>query len=184
MKKNLGDIIENLYENKNTGLLTIILAADKNLFKFYFKNGEVYHLSFGFKKGAQCLNEIASRELVSYNFIPQILIDMTSNDIPPTEEIIKTLKNMNKFVSSEDSISSKSLDFQKIKDAIKTALIRQIGPIGSKITEKYIAEKWISANPPSKNDFLNLVNLLKEEIEDPASRREFLNEVNKFIGGL
>ncbi|ACI21357.1 hypothetical protein [Thermodesulfovibrio yellowstonii] len=184
MKKNLADIIENLYESKSTGLLTIIFASEKNLFKFYFKTGQIYYLSFGFKKGVQCLNEIISREPVSYNFIPQISVDITSNDIPSTEDIITTLRNMNKFINSEDPMSFHSSDFQKIKDVIKTALIRQIGPIGSKITEKYIAEKWIPANPPSKNDLLNLVNLLKEEIEDPASRKEFLNEVNKFIGGL
>lgn len=184
MKKNLADIIENLYENKSTGLLTIIFTSDKNLFKFYFKNGEIYHLSFGFKKGIQCLNEIISKEPVTCNFIPQISVDITSNDIPSTEEIITTFKNMNKFINSEESIPFHSSDFQKIKDAIKTALIRQIGPIGGKITEKYIAEKWIPANPPSKDDLLNLVNLLKEEIEDPVSKKEFLNEVNKFIGGV
>lgn len=184
MKKNLADIIENLYENKSTGLLTIIFASDKNLFRFYFKNGDIYYLSFGFKKGAQCLNEIASRQPISYNFIPQISVDITNNDIPQTEEIIKNLRGMNKFVNSESSISFQSSDFQRIKDAIKTALIRQIGPIGSKITEKYIAEKWVSSSPPSKDDFFNLINLLKEEIEDPLSRKEFLNEINKFIGGL
>lgn len=184
MKKNLADIIENLFQTKSTGLLTVNFASEKNLLKFYMKNGEIYHISFGFQKGKRCLDEIASRQPVSFNFIPQISIDMTSNDIPSTEDIIKNLKNMNKFVSSADSSLVQSSDFQKIKDGIKTALIRQIGPIGGKITEKYISEKWIPSQPPSKEDFLNLIDMLKEEIEDPQSRREFLNEVNKILGGL
>lgn len=53
MKKNLADIIESLFENKSTGFLSIVLNSEKNLIKFYFKNGDIYHISFGFKKGAQ-----------------------------------------------------------------------------------------------------------------------------------
>jgi len=183
MKKNLADIVENLSKTKSTGLLTLTFSSEKNLLKIYLKNGEIYHLSFGFKKGSQCLNEIASKEPISYSFIPQISIDITSNDLPPTEDIIKKLKDLNKFVSSADS-SSFSPDFAKIKEGIKTALIRQIGPIGGKITEKYINEKWVPSQPPSKEDFLNLIDMLKEEIEEPQSRKEFLQEVNKLLGGL
>ncbi|MGB9821889.1 hypothetical protein [Thermodesulfovibrio sp.] len=180
MKKNLADIIDNLSRTKSTGLLTINFSSEKNLLKFYLKDGEIYHISFGFKKGLQCLDDLASRQPVSCSFIPQISLDMTSDDIPSTEKLIKQLKEMNKFIDSQDSTSLSS-DFAKIKDGIKTALIRQIGPIGGKITEKYISEKWVPSNPPSKEDFLNLIDMLKEEIEDPQSRREFLQEVNKLL---
>ncbi|WP_353683359.1 hypothetical protein V4D30_05655 [Thermodesulfovibrio sp. 3907-1M] len=184
MKKNLADIIENLFKIKSTGLLTVNFSSEKNLLKFYLKNGEIYHISFGFQKGRRCLDEISFRQPVSYNFIPQISIDITSNDIPSTEDIIKNLQKLDKFVISSDSSFVQASEFQKIKDDIKTALIRQIGPIGGKITEKYINEKWVPSQPPSKEDFLNLIDMLKEEIEDPQSKREFLNEVNKILGGL
>lgn len=184
MKKNLADVVDSLFKAKSTGLLTISFSSEKNLLKFYLRNGEIYHISFGFKKGIECLNEIALRQPVSYNFISQISIDITSNDIPSTEDIIKNLKGMNKFVASSDSSIIQSSDFQKIKEGIKTALIRQIGPIGGKITEKYITEKWIPSEPPSKEDFLRLVDMLKDEIEDPQSKKEFLQEVNKILGGI
>ncbi len=183
MKKNLSDI-KNLFQTKSTGLLTVNFESEKNLLKFYLKNGQIYHISFGFQKGRRCLDEIASRQPISCNFIPQISIDITSDDIPSTEDIIKNLQDMNKFVGFADSSFVQSSDFQKIKDAIKTALIRQIGPIGGKITEKYMSEKWLPSQPPSKEDFLNLIDMLKEEIEDPQSRKEFLQEVNKILGGI
>lgn len=179
MKKPFSEIVENLHTNKKTGLLTVTCASEKNLFKFYFKNGEIYHISFGFKKGFYCLDELSQKELLCYNFIPEITIDITSNDIPSTEKVITILKEMAKFVSS-DSVAT-SPDIVKIKEAIKTALIRQIGPIGGKITEKYITEKWTPSNPPTKEDFLNLIDMLKEEIEDASSRKEFLQEVNKIL---
>ncbi|MCS7163729.1 MAG: DUF4388 domain-containing protein [Thermodesulfovibrio sp.] len=177
MTKSLADVIEGLYKNKSTGVLTVIFSENKNLLKFYFKEGEVYHISFGLKKGIQCLYEIKFDNSFSCQFIPQISVNVESETLS-TEEIIKYLKSMNNFVNSE---SFSSLEFQKIKDAIKTALIRQLGPIGSKIIDKYIAERWILTTPPSRKDFFNLINFLKDEIEDPISKDEFLNEVSNFI---
>ncbi len=84
-------------------------------------------------------------------------------------------------MSAEEPFSIKSLEFQKIKDSIKIALIRQIGPIGGKILEKYIVEKWTPSNPLTKDDILRLAEMLKDEIEDPLSKREFLAEVNKLL---
>ncbi|MEN2994303.1 MAG: hypothetical protein ABDH19_03010 [Thermodesulfovibrio sp.] len=177
MTKSLADVIEGLYKNKSTGLLTVIFLENKNLLKFYFKEGEVYHISFGWKKGLQCLHEINFDNSFLCQFIPQISVNVESETLS-TKEIIKYFKSMKNFVNS-DSFSS--LEFQKIKDAITTALIRQLGPIGNKIIDKYIAEKWILTTPPSKKDFLNLINLLKDEIEDPISKNDFLNEVSSFI---
>lgn len=180
MKQNIANIVANICENKNTGMLTITFASEKNLFKIYFKNGEIYHLSFGFKKGLECLNEINEREPISYNFIPDVTIDISSGNLS-TEKIVENLNKINKYISSEEGATIKSSDFEKVKEAIKTALIRQIGPIGGKILEKYIREKWVPVNPPTKEDFLKLANLLMEEIEEPLSRKEFFNEINKIL---
>ncbi|GAB6183286.1 hypothetical protein [Thermodesulfovibrio hydrogeniphilus] len=181
MKKNLFEIMTKIFNNKETGVLSLAFAEESNLFKFYFKDGEIYHVSFGLKKGNPCLKEIEKKEPTSYNFVSNITIDIKSNDLPTTEKIIEYIKNLNKQVSAEEPFSIKSLEFQKIKDSIKIALIRQIGPIGGKILEKYIVEKWTPSNPLTKDDILRLVEMLKDEIEDPLSKREFLAEVNKLL---
>ncbi len=181
MKQNIGDIVLKIYENKGTGLLSITFEGEKNLLKIYFKDGAVYHISFGVKKGMQSLNEAKDKEPVFYNFISNIVVEVTSNDIPSTDKIIGFFKELNKEIISSDSVTIKTSDFQKIKESIKIALIRQIGPIGDKITEKYMAEKWIPSTPISKEDFLNLANLLKDEIEDISGKKEFLSEVNKIL---
>jgi len=170
MKKDLGDIVDNLSKTKSTGLLTVNFSSDKNLLKIYLKDGAVYHISYGFKKGFECLNDIATRQPISYNFISNITIDISSSNLPSTDQIVETFKH--------------TTDFEKIKENIKIALIKQIGPIGKKITEKYIAEKWVSSQPPSKEDFLRLADMLKEEIDDIKSKKEFIDEVNKILGGL
>jgi len=37
------------------------------------------------------------------------------------------------------------------------------------------------SSPPSKEDFLKLIDMLKDEIEDSSGRREFLIEANKLL---
>ena len=182
MKKDLRDIVDNLSKTKSIGLLTVNFSSDKNLLKIYLKDGAVYHISYGFKKGFECLNDIATRQPISYNFISNITIDISSSNLPSTDQIVETFKQMKITVS--DSQFLHTTDFEKIKENIKIALIKQIGPIGKKITEKYIAEKWVSSQPPSKEDFLRLAEMLKEEIDDIKSKKEFIDEVNKILGGL
>lgn len=177
MKKNLADIFESLAENKTTGFLSISVPAEKNLFKFYFKNGQLYHISFGFKKGGQCINDLLSKELTSCNFIPSITIDIVSNDIPSMEKLIELFRKNNKVVAVSDS----SPDFEKIKEGLKTALIKQIGPIGGRIIEKTMQEKWVPSSPPKKEDFLKLIEILQDEIEDPQGKKEFLKDANKLL---
>ncbi|MCS7203442.1 MAG: hypothetical protein NZ809_03210 [Thermodesulfovibrio sp.] len=181
MKKNIADIAKNLNDDRQTGMLTIAFSNEKNLLKIYFKEGQIYHISLGNKKGMECLKELSAKEPLSCNFIPQITVDLKS-EISSTEDVIKILKDMNK--SAAYGNFQQSFDLSKIKEEIKVALIRQIGPIGGKIIEKYIQEKWTPSTPPTKEDFLKLFDMLKDEIEDPASRKDFLAEVNKIIGGV
>ena len=181
MKQNLSEIVAKLNENKETGLLSITFNSEKNLLKFYFKDGQIYHISFGLKKGMQCLNELQNKEPISYNFVSNFTIDIKSHDITSTEKVLENLRQLDKFVVTQEKYSIKSIEFQKIKEDIKIALIRQIGPIGGKILEKYIAEKWFPTNPITKNDIQKLVDILKDEIEDATAKREFLSEVNKLL---
>ncbi|MCX8033822.1 MAG: DUF4388 domain-containing protein [Thermodesulfovibrio sp.] len=181
MKKLLGDIIDNLYREKKTGILNIAMLSEKNLFKFYFKNGEIYYLSYAFKKGKESLNELFHKELRSVNFIPDITIDIKSDDIPTTEEIIKKLKAANLYISIGNEIISSTNQFQKIRERLKIALIKQIGPIGNRVLDKIIQEKWNAQLPPTKNDILKLVELLTDEIEEKEGKNEFQTEVKRFI---
>lgn len=178
MKKNIADIVKNLNDERQTGMLTVSLSNEKNLLKIYFKDGQIYHISFGIKKGIECLKELANKEPVSCNFIQQLTIDLKS-DVPSIENVLEILKSFNKYVVYGGA--DQNFDFSKIKEGVKIALIRQIGPIGGKITEKYIQEKWTPSTPPTKEDFLKLFDMLKDEIEDPVSRKEFLAEVNKLL---
>lgn len=180
MKQPVADILSNLVEQKKTGVLNFSINSEKNLCKIYFRAGDVYHISFGFIKGLECINQIKSKEILSYNFIPDITVDLTSNDLSSTSQIIELFKKMDKFVK-EDEKNLKIQNLDRIKDILKIALIRQIGPIGGKITERYIKEKWKPLSPPTKEDYMELINLLAQEIEEPQSRKDFFNETNKIL---
>lgn len=181
MKKSLGDILEDLFNGKKTGILNIAMVSEKSLFKFYFKNGEIYHISFGLKKGIESLKELLQKELYATNFISDITIDIKSKDIPHTEEIIKKIKNSNLYISLTNKNSSNSLHFKKIKEKLTLALIKQIGPIGNRVIEEIIQEKWNAQVSLSKDDLFNLVELLKDEIEDQEGKKEFQREAKSFI---
>lgn len=180
MKLNISDIVAGINENKRTGILTFIFSSEKNLLKIYFKNGEIYYISFGLKKGLSCLNELDSKELISHNFIPDITIDFNNSDVS-TKKVIEILKEKNKFLVSEEKTKTTFAGFEKIKEVITIALIRQIGPIGGKISEKYMQEKLIPSASITREELLNLIKVLSEEIDDPNSRKEFITEVNNLL---
>lgn len=181
MKKQLGDILENLFNEKKTGILNIAMISEKNLFKFYFKNGDIYHISYGLKKGMESLKELFQKELYKINFISDITIDIKSEDLPHTEEIIKKIKNSNLYIYFDNRESSANSQFRKIKEKLTLALIKQIGPIGNRVIEKIIQEKWNAQISPSKDDLYNLIELLKHEIEDQEGKNEFQREAKSFI---
>lgn len=183
MKQSLSDILTTICDHKSTGMLTVGFSLEKNLLKIYFKDGLIYHISFGLKKGIQCLDEIENKEPLSFNFIQGLSIEISSIEISSHDKIIELFKNLNKFVSRGEILKKESLNFERIKENLKIALTRQIGPIGRKLVDKYVLEKWIASNPPSRDDFLRLIEMLKNEIDDPLSQSEFSVEATKVLEG-
>lgn len=184
MKLHLADIIEKLHKEKKTGMLNIAMTSDKMLFKIYFKNGEIYHISYGFKKGMESLKSIFDKELSVGNFIPDVALDLISNDLPKTREIIEFLKNTNLRLSFCSNFVHSDNRLYKIRDKLKRALIAQIGPIGSKIVDNVIQDKLNAKTLNAKSDILELVEILSEEIEDEEEKRNFQIELKEFIEEL
>ncbi|MCX5718991.1 MAG: hypothetical protein NT055_03330 [Nitrospirae bacterium] len=89
-----------------------------------------------------------------------------------------------KLPEGENSKSSGPIDvssFSHIRDLLKVSLNRQIGPVGEKVLSKVIEKKWRASSPPSREEILELINLLKNEIDDINDRNEFIKEARKII---
>jgi hypothetical protein len=189
----IADIATNLHQGKRTGLLTLRVVQSNSLFKMFFREGQVYHISYGAAKGAECLSNIDALEFSDYSFIADIKLDIPGGSLPTTPDIIKHLQVVDKMFESRGgegggAVSNAALskavyggNFAQIKEGLKTALVRQIGPAGGKIFTRAIEQKWQAASPPQKNDLLNLISILKEEIDDMDDRKVFIDEANEII---
>lgn len=183
MKTSLSDLIADINRTRKTGLLSINIRGSTNLFKMFFKEGEIYHIAYGNYKGHECLSNLDTLDFSEYSFISDIKLDLKS-DIPPTAQIIQLFKVIGKIVEEKGgggaSSSGAGLD-ARISEALKTALTRQIGPAGGKVFTKVVEGKWRSSSMPTRDNLLELIELLKGEIDDADSKNDFVKEARKIV---
>lgn len=186
----LADVLSDIHRSKNTGLLSITISNDNNQFKVYFLNGDIYHLTYGGKQDAECLQNCTGYNFSSCFFLPNFRLESKKAALPGTVEIIA------RFGAHTGSIEVKHSDgralqptgmtpeigaqYARMRDGLKVALIRQIGPAGGKVFSKIVEEKWRVASP-GKADFQNLVALLSTEIDDADNQKQFRSEAEKII---
>jgi len=192
MKTNIANVVTNIYLGKKTGLLTLRIVQSNNLYKIFFREGQIYHISYGNKKGAECLSNIDSMDFSVCSFIADIKLDMPVASLPSTPDIIKHLEVVDKLVetrvgegpASSNSAQSATADSGlsgRLSGQLKVALVRQIGPVGGKIFDRVVERKLQRSAPLQKTDLVDLISLLKEEIDDLDDRKAFINEANEII---
>jgi hypothetical protein len=192
MKMTLSEVVADINRGKKTGILSIAIQGDdKNLFKIFFKDGDVYHLTCGAQKDSDCLGQCDTLDFLSCSFLPNAKSDAArSANLPVTSEIIRLLgakKTLIEVLTPKGKTAppggqdaAASGDFARIREELKLALIRQIGPAGGKAFMKIVDEKW-RVPSPTKADLQKLVGLLKEEIEDGENRTQFTRDAEKIL---
>lgn len=195
MEITLSEVVADLNRNKKTGILSIAIRGDaKNLLKFFFKDGDVYHLTCSDQKDTDCLRQFETLDFLSCSFLPNAKYEASqSTNLPPTSEIIRILEKKTAPVEVANfriktatasvpdiATTATSVDFVKIREALKVALTRQIGPVGGKVLTKIIDKKW-SVPSPTKVDLQKLLDLLKDEIEDKKNQDEFVKDAEQII---
>lgn len=93
------EIIKELNSQKKTGVLTFKLENIEHLLSFYFKNGEVYHISFGERKNNDCLHLPAKFE--KYFFVSNVRLNV-ERKCPALEKIIESLERYDCAVTPID----------------------------------------------------------------------------------
>ncbi|PKL51918.1 MAG: hypothetical protein CVV37_03840 [Nitrospira bacterium HGW-Nitrospira-1] len=190
MKRMLHEVIADVSNSKLTGLLSMMVLKDKsNLLKIYFKNGSIYRMSYLKLKDIDCLSNIHLIEFSECNFIPGAKLETEPSDLPSTDDIIHYLqtKDINvecrqfgEGTSAAKTGKTSSEPFERIKEGIMAALMKQIGPVGKKVGNQTVA-KWQIANAPTRDGIHQLIILLSSEIDDKENRNEFIEEAMRII---
>jgi len=96
-----ADVIQSIYDAKKNGALYVsMVEASEDLFRMYFKNGEIYHIQYGSASGNECLDIVEYYTLHSATFFEGIRAPerAPSMDLPPTKIIIALIRRINKKV--------------------------------------------------------------------------------------
>jgi len=184
----LSEIIVAIVKNRKTGLLSTAVTDSNNLFKMFFRDGTIYHISCGNLKGTECLKDIARIDFSECSFIPDIKLDLALEVVLPTPEVIAHLQAAAKTVESLSYVGSGQplgvLDtegFSVLRDKLTIALVRQLGPVGGKIVAKTVDQKWHASSPPTKKELYELIDILKNEIDNVDDRNDFTKEAYAII---
>ena len=100
-EKLFADVIQGIYEAKKNGALYVsMMESSEDLFRIYFKNGEIYHIQYGSASGNDCLDIIEYYTLHSATFFEGIRAPerAPSMNLPPTKIIVALLRKINKKV--------------------------------------------------------------------------------------
>jgi len=98
-EKQIGDAIQDIRTAKKNGALYIsIVEQSEDLFRVYFKNGDIYHIRYGSALGKDCLDLIEFYTLYSATWFDGITSpgDIKSTDLPSMDQIIGNLKKLDK----------------------------------------------------------------------------------------
>jgi hypothetical protein len=189
MKAPLSEFIEDINRSKKSGLLSVTVKGANTLLKIFFRQGEAYHLTFGNCRGPSCLEQVAGVELAEYFFMPDVALNFQDSDLPPVSAIIDLFRRQGSVTaaahgsstSEHPSSSAKTGDSTTVQEQLKMALVRQIGPAGAKVMSRIVGQKWHASASPAKEDYLRLIDLLKNEIESATDQNEFVKEAKSII---
>lgn len=191
MKTGLSEFIAEIYEGRKSGLLSIAVKGVNTQLKLFFREGQLYHVTCGSVKGKECLAQAVGQEFSQYFFMPEVSLNVQDGNLPSLADIIQFFKAADKAVevpahsgtggSRPSGAQSGGGPPAAALEHLAMALIRQIGPVGAKVLSRTIEQKWHASSPHTREDLSSLVNILKDEIENPDDRKEFLKEAAKII---
>ena len=103
-EKMFADVLHGLYKEKKSGALYVsMVEASEDLFKIYFKDGEIYHLQYGSARGNDCIDIMEYYSLNSASYFDGVHAPerIPSMHLPPTKIIIALLRKHDKKVKFE-----------------------------------------------------------------------------------
>jgi len=183
VKNTLSDFIAELNQNRKSGLLSVPVKGANKLLKLFFREGELYYVACGDAKGWSCVAQAGDCEHAEYFFMPDASFNAQDGSLPALQEIVHYFKSsaMSGAAPGTAQTGGKTGTAAGALDAITLALTRQIGPAGGKVVKRIVEQKWHPLSPPSKADYAQLIELLKNEIENADDRNLFIQEARELL---
>ncbi len=90
----LADLLQEMRSTKKNGAIYIsIRERSEDMARFYFRNGELYHVRYGSAIGRDCLDILQYYVLSGASFFEGIVApDAPAKDLPSTDEIISQFR--------------------------------------------------------------------------------------------
>ncbi len=188
-KRSLSEFVSEIHGKRSTGLLSITLKGANTLLKLFFRDGELYHLTCGNIKGSDCLAQVRGSDFAEYFFMPNMTLAISDEKLPPLSEILRlcgaavAAVEVSPHSGKGEAQPQPSANGGRLAaiEGLTQALIRQIGPAGSKVIARTIEQKWQASTPPTRTELQQLVDLLKNEIENPDDQKAFVAEAGSVI---
>jgi hypothetical protein len=178
-----ADLTNDIIRNKQSGLLSLVAKNGKHHVKVFFAEGEIYRLAYGDLKDTDCLAACETLEISESFFTSGAKMTTNEQCSLPTTTIIERLKkctDRNRGTRSTETGGGGTQDLSVIRDRLKVALMRQVGPVGEILFSR-ILEQWRPSTPPTRPQLFELVDRMKESIEDDGNKKEFEKEAGAII---
>ena len=181
MNKKLADVVAELSQSGAIGILSVAVKNDSSLFKIFFRDGIVYHITHGSCSDRDCLAELRALEFGGTTFMAGANVDAKGMSMPPMQEIIAQLNASGKTVQWESrpgtetrakpSASSTAAVEDGAMARLREELVNAIGPVASMVLEQTLATANIKPGQKlSQLDFSRLVHVLSERIPDDQKK--------------
>ena len=100
--KLFADLLQELRSGRKNGALYVSIAEkSEDMARFYFHNGELYHVRYGTAIGNDCLNIMEFYTMNSASFYEGITVpDTPAKDLPGTADIIARFRKSGQSVKA------------------------------------------------------------------------------------
>lgn len=97
--KLFADVLQEYHEAKKTGALFVSVAeASENLVRFYFRDGNIYSMSYGPVKDKECFDILDCYSFGKIVYFDGMKGPQASSDLPPTKDILAMVRKCGKQV--------------------------------------------------------------------------------------
>lgn len=177
-----ADIAAHIIQAKQTGMLSVIVKNGEHHVKIFFAQGEIYYLSYGDLKDADCLAACETLQLGKCIFTAGAKMTANAKCSTPTSAIVERLKKRADTGGGQPAPerAESTYIFSLLEDELRVAFTRQVGPVGD-IVFSTVLKQWRHASRPTRRQLIELAGLLGDAIDDERSRKEFMREAGAII---
>jgi hypothetical protein len=183
----ITDIIKQLMNSGQTGLLSVKIEDENFLLKVYLESGRVVYVSIGEQKGQACVEKIKNGKVVGHFFMagakpansePSSIALALNDLIPQISRQIAASNTIAKIVSQSADGGTGSVG-AKVLSELEEAFIDIMGPIGVLIlNDRYSGLSYVRGETMIAKNYHALLSFIVDELPE-AKKAPFLEKFRR-----